>query len=1625
MSTPGSSFRESATLADGEPRPTSAQAPTDGPFLLNPDIPFDGAYYGTCTSVYESHDPRPAPAVAWERRRRILEARQLLPQLERDIAACRSALADEAATPPPSDVSPLEQNRRRRALQVRLSACLLQREQALRLLGCQAVPLRNDEQAPLATLRELRFQLPSPEDVRRASVVPVVNKQMYTLDGDIAPQGPLDKRLGISDKHEICATCGQKLVDCIGHFGHIELVLPVYHMGYVAEVLHILQSICKSCGRVLLPPETAAETRQRLREARARGLAARTAALSRSLLDVCKRITLCPHCGAPNGSVRKVTAPREWLVATGASTDAARAADDGSRGVLRTTTTGIPGVPRFVHECRRRHPASRKHSAGARTHTQQHRQRLHGQVWQARGEPTRTAPTDDKLESELEDDEAPAPDLAPANRPFELTPLHVWQLLRRIPDDDAELFDMERGCSRPEDLLITALPVPPVCIRPSLRDDPAHGTREDDLTVQLVDILAANWHLNEQLARGSELSKLMETWDHLQLCVARYLYGETTAAAAAVHAKPQLGLRQRLRGKQGRFRGNLSGKRVDFSSRTVISPDPHLEVFQVGVPLRIARALTIPEPVTAGNAAPLRAAVLRGPEQHPGANFVLFPDGSKRFLKYGDRERVARALTTGCVVERHLVDDDVVLFNRQPSLHRLSIMAHRVRVMPGRTFRFNECVCAPYNADFDGDEMNLHVPQTAEARIEALELLSVVRNLNTPRNGEPLIACTQDFITALHLLTGKDVFYGRAAAMQCVAWATDACSSAERNGEVWTMRRLPEPAILAPVPLWTGKQLFTAVVRADGRVPPDSWRAVCCDGAEKAYSGHDGAFCPHDGYVQVRGGELLAGQVGKRTLGANSHCSLLYVLSRTVSAEAAALCMGRLARFAARWLSEYGFSFGVDDVRPGAPLERAKARLLRHGYRRVDALLADHRAGRIRPRPGCTVAETLESLINQTLSDLREQAGTLCLRRLQRGNAPMTMAMCGAKGSTINISQMVACVGQQTVGGTRVPPGFYRRTLPHFARGDQTPAAGGFVANSFHSGMSATEFFFHSMAGREGLVDTAVKTAETGYLQRRLMKALEDLRAEYDGTARTSDGAVVQFVSGGDGLDAAEMEGGGGGAVDWTRWLHTVRWMHPPEREPVVMDAEQQQQQQQQQRAGWRRRLLTLLPPSERRIAERALDAASPSLTVPQWRALTATARRQMQRARLQPGTAVGALAAQSVGEPSTQMTLKTFHFAGVASMNITQGVPRIKELMNAVQDIATPLVTVSAWDMPGSASTTTVDATAAPCELAHARQVLARLERVTLGQLLLRQQVIWQAHGVWMHLVLRAGVDAERLQRLLSRDAGLRLGDDGEGAGGTVQTWPDRRTGHLHLRIDLRGRRGADVDAELGRLKRLLPQVVLQGVPGVKRAVVSATLPGMALSSVSPAAHYHLLAETDDLRSLMNLEGVDARYVTCNHVLVTERVLGTEAARATIIHEMLATMASHGITVDARHVQLLADVMTCRGPVLGVTRFGIGRMRSSTLMLASFEKTVDHLFEAAVHGRCDPVAGVSECVIMGKPVPLGTGMFQVGWEEGVEVEEVEERAAKRRGGARRNGKVAEAEGRLCWQRSGVRNQAR
>ena len=368
-----------------------------------------------------------------------------------------------------------------------------------------------------------------------------------------------------------------------------------------------------------------------------------------------------------------------------------------------------------------------------------------------------------------------------------------------------------------------------------------------------------------------------------------------------------------------------SGKRVDFSARTVISPDPNLRVDQVGVPLKVAMTMTYPETVSRINMEKLRQRVRNGPDVHPGANLIRMKDGSfVKSLAFGDREAVAKNLRIGDVVERHMEDGDIVLFNRQPSLHKVSIMAHRVKVMDWKTFRFNTCVCAPYNADFDGDEMNMHLPQTEEARTEALLLMGVENNLVTPRNGEPLVAPSQDFLSASYLLTQKDQFFTREQFCQFVAYYGDA----EEHIDV------PPPTIIKPVKLWTGKQVFGMILK------PNRWSNVTVnfDTREKNYSNSGKHFCPNDGWVCFRNSELISGNIAKKTIGDGSKTGLVYVLLRDLGSNVAARFMNRWAKFCSRYMGSHrGLSMGISDVTPSKELRDIKHEILKEGYEKVNS----------------------------------------------------------------------------------------------------------------------------------------------------------------------------------------------------------------------------------------------------------------------------------------------------------------------------------------------------------------------------------------------------------------------------------------------------------------------------------------------------------------------------------------------------------------------------------------------------------------------------------------------------------------------------------------------------------------
>lgn len=1344
-------------------------------------------------------------------------------------------------------------------------------------------------------IKSINFGTMSATDIVKLGELHVFERSLYQMpERRPLANGVLDNRLGTTDKRGECATCLGKLTECPGHYGYIKLELPVFHVGYFKNVISIMQCVCKTCARVLLPEEERMQFLKRFRNPRIEVLQRR--ALLKRISDRCKRSRICHHCGDANGQVKKAG-------------------------------TSL----KIVHEKYAKDPDLRE---------------------QVMAEFRDAAEANKELRTHL-------PRISD-----DLNPLRVLELLARMRPEDCEVLDLH---DPPDRLIVTHMPVPPVAIRPSVEMESAAGSNEDDITMKLMQIIEVNNIVRLGLEKGLAVANLMEYWDFLQIQVAMYINSELPGVPLAMQSgKPLRGFVQRLKGKQGRFRGNLSGKRVDFSGRTVISPDPNLKVNEVGVPIQMAQNLTYPEMVSRYNIEKLRQCVINGMGKHPGANFVIFPDGSKWFLKYGDRRRVAAELKYGDVVERHLEDGDIVLFNRQPSLHRMSIMAHRARVMPWRTLRFNESVCNPYNADFDGDEMNLHVPQTEEARTEAIHLMGVQSNLCTPKNGEILVAATQDFLTSAFLITRKDMFYDRSTFALLCSYMGDAQDHVD----------LPTPAILKPVELWTGKQLFSVLVR------PNAGMKVFVNLSlpERNYSKSGESFCRNDGWVLFSNSDLLSGQLGKATLGAGNKNGLFIVLMQDYSAEVAATCMNRLAKLSARFIGNHGFSLGIDDVQPGGRLEAEKQKQVDKGYSACDRHIEAYNKGQLALQPGCTAAQTLEAEITGELNKIREEAGKVCYKELHWRNGALIMSQAGSKGSLINISQMVACVGQQSVGGHRAPNGFLDRSLPHFPRNDKSPQAKGFVANSFYSGLTPTEFFFHTMGGREGLVDTAVKTAETGYMSRRLMKALEDLSTHYDGTVRNASGGIVQLVYGDDGMDPVHMEGANGQPVNLERLFRQTQGFYPARAEEEVLSAKELaehmgrqleappfsaasgcssafkdslsaflQKEIDQVDATWQR---MGLPGTESGSASPSIFAHSHALSKRQLEKFLDACISRYQKKSIEPGSAVGAVGAQSIGEPGTQMTLKTFHFAGVASMNITLGVPRIKEIINASKNISTPIIHVKLV-----------------CEddVKAARIVKGRIEKTTLGEVVEHIKMVLKPGQAYLAIKL----DMKRIQALQLDVSAYSVAYSILGASKLkMKLKPPhlRVVNHEKLLVSSPEQDRAKLFFSLHLLRNNLPKVIVKGIPTVERAVINDLGNGK----------YNLIVEGTNLAAVMGVEGVDGYQTVSNHVIEAEAVLGIEAARSSIIKEITYTMGSHGMTIDARHTMLLADVMTYKGEVLGITRFGIAKMKDSVLMLASFEKTTDHLFDASIRGRVDQVEGVSECIIMGIPMPIGTGLFKL-----------------------------------------------
>jgi DNA-directed RNA polymerase beta' subunit len=830
------------------------------------------------------------------------------------------------------------------------------------------------------------------------------------------------------------------------------------------------------------------------------------------------------------------------------------------------------------------------------------------------------------------------------------TAREALSILTHVPDEDYIRMGFQPSLSHPKNMIQTVIVIPPPITRPAVTQSEGSRSRgQNDLTHKMQDILKKCIDLKNYIPDWRNIkitTELHERILKLQLelftIVNNTVRGQKTSTQRS--GNPTKSYMQRLKGKDGRIRGNLMGKRVDFSARSVITPCPNMDIDQVGVPEKIALTLTISERVTPYNIESLIKRIRTGAGKINGADSIMYADGTVIQLEQCKNIESIN-IKHGDIVERYLQDDDIVVFNRQPSLHRMSMLGHRVKLMPGLTFRLNVVCTSPYNADFDGDEMNLHVPRSPAAVADVTTLMMVSQQIISPQSNKPVMGIVQDGLLGCHVLCKDDIFLDHMHA--CLV-----CSNLK-----YATKILPLPCIrIHGKPYWTGKQILSILFPKNMTIDLAKIETLDDDLEQ----------------LIVRRGQMLCGNITKNVLGSSSG-GIIDVLCRDFGHVDAAHFMSDVQRLANAFILQHGFSVGVSDcILTSEGHDKVRERL-----EKATTLCEEISKEMYQDNTPEHVVQNAESTILRILSKTLMQTGSI-VNDYVKDNAIKCMVNCKSKGSPINLSQIMGLVGQQSVEGGRIMAGKGDRTLPCFGRNERSLSSQGFVLNSYALGLLPSEFFFHSMGGREGLVDTAVKTSVTGYIQRRQVKSMEDLKVHYDGTVRDANDMIVDFSYGGDGMDPVKLERVKLPLLEEsiysmkermndiefhiafrakqqllsTRFLVTMPIFdnrvllpfHPIRLLQSVKRTSQISEQIGQEEAH--RRVMELIVKCETNTLRAAIvdffcsKRMSTILRTDFYNIMNIVEQR-LNTSKIHPGEMVGSLAAQSVGEPATQMSIR------------------------------------------------------------------------------------------------------------------------------------------------------------------------------------------------------------------------------------------------------------------------------------------------------------------------------------------------------------------------------------------------
>jgi len=1428
----------------------------------------------------------------------------------------------------------------------------------------------------------IQFSIMSPEEIRKASVAEITSRDTYINNKPVIG-GLFDPRMGVLEPGLICPTDGLDYMQTPGYAGHIELARPVFYIQYLNVILKCLRCVCFKCSKLMISKEKYKQLLKLDAEMRWKSVFALASKIKRCGEDI----------------------------------------EDGC-GCLQPHKIRKEGLATIIAEWKNDDPNS---------------------------EPII----------------------------IKVTPEMTLKIFKRISDEDVSFMGFSPIWSRPDWMICQVMSVPPPAVRPSVKHD-AQQRSEDDLSHILVNIIKTNKTLQEKIQNNAP-SNVIDDWSTvLQYYIATQVDNKIPGVASVAQrsGRPLKSIKDRLNGKGGRMRGNLMAKRVDFSARSVITADPNISIKDLGIPMKIAKNITKPVVVNKINKAYLTKLVQNGPDTWPGAKMLEKQSGESITLRYyTDRNSIV--LEEGDIVHRHMMNGDAVLFNRQPTLHRMSMMCHIAKIMSkGDTFRMNVADTKPYNADFDGDEMNLHMPQDPESESELRNLAAVPYQIVSPANNSTIIGIYQDSMLGCYQFTREGIYFTPRDAMNLLMMCNN-INEMELLKQAGNEKGISNFDILSQIMCPLSMKYKT-----------------------KSFKDDKDDFKTSNNVIEIHNGKYLRGQIDKSVLGATTKG----LLQRTCNDFGNMKCstfIDDIQNVVTDYMKSISFSVGISDLISNEKTNEEIIKIITQKKTDVKNLIEKTQIGIFENKTGKTNNEEYETQINNILNQATSESGKVGLKSLSKDNRFVTMVNAGSKGSELNISFMISCLGQQNVDGKRIPYGFDHRTLPHYTKYDDSPVARGFVESSYINGLSPQELFFHAMGGRVGLIDTAVKTSTTGYIQRRLIKGLEDLMVNYDMTIRTNKNKIVQFCYGDDNIDTTKVENQVIPIVTMSNQDIYAHFLLPDDVSAKkilsniflknVLTRYNKQRETMMQRCdkyikfmiNIREKIVTKvfknksdfivnLPVAfsyiinniqgQTNITSTSLVDITPLeafemiehcysnleknyyapptelfktlffyylspkdlLMVKKYNKaalilLLETITIDYKRAIVAPGEMVGMIAGQSIGEVSTQMTLNTFHFAGVASKsNVTRGVPRIEEILSLSSEPKNPSLTIHLKEEDEK-------------QKEKAQSIMYMLEHTILEEIIKSTEIYFDPDDLntlidedkdmieqykafenmtvecyedallndqnekskW---IIRLEMDPEAMleKNITMDDVHFTLNNSYDNQISCI--YSDYNSDKLIFRIRMveiiksNGNRGnkknkvnpLDQSDQIYILKnfqdQLLQNIVLRGVKGINKVILRKIKDNVVEKNGIYTAQEIWVLDTigTNLIDVLGLDYIDYTRTFSNDIVEIYSILGIEAARQAIYNELAEVIEFDGTYINYHNFSVLVDRMTYTYKMISIFRHGINNDNIGPIAKASFEETPEMFLKAARHAELDTFKGVSANVMCGQEGFFGTSAFQV-----------------------------------------------